>query len=98
MTRPLSLQSTHSSERPIRTASDKLIVGSNLLFMLVLLGLPLIALILRSFTGEGGVTLRFYQELFVNQRGSLFFVPPVTAVFNSTALALTPVLLASVLG
>jgi thiamine transport system permease protein len=98
MTRPLSLQSTHSSQRPIRTASDKLIVGSNLLFMLVLLGLPLIALILRSFTGEGGVTLRFYQELFVNQRGSLFFVPPVTAVFNSTAFALATVLLASALG
>ena len=98
LTRPLSIQSTHATERPIRTTRDKLIVGSNLGLMLILLGLPLLALMLRSFSGSDGLTFTFYRELFINRRGSLFFVPPITAVFNSTAFALTTVLLAGILG
>ncbi len=98
LTRPLSIQSAHANERPIRTTRDKLIVGSNLGLMLILLGLPLLALILRSFSGSDGLTFTFYRELFINRRGSLFFVPPITAVFNSTAFALVTVLLAGILG
>jgi thiamine transport system permease protein len=66
--------------------------------MLILLGLPLVALILRSFAGSDGLTLTFYRELFFNRRGSLFFVPPISAVFNSTAFALVTVILAGGLG
>ena len=66
--------------------------------MLLLLGLPLAALVLRSLQGADGWTLRFYQELFVNRQGSLFFVPPAEAILNSTGFALATVLLATSLG
>ncbi len=94
----LKLKPGRSTERPIRTVKDRLIVYGNLLLMLLLLGLPLYALISRSFTGQDGPTLRFYQELFTNRQNSLFFVPPAEAIFNSTAFALFTVILAVSLG
>jgi thiamine transport system permease protein len=96
--RPLDLQSTEAIEQPVRTWRDRLIVGGNLLLMLLLLGLPLAALVLRSLQGAEGWTLRFYRELFINRQGSIFFVPPAEAIFNSTAFALATVLLATILG
>lgn len=98
MALPLKLKSTRVVERPIRSLKDKAIVGGNLALMLVLLGLPLLALVARSVMGEQGLTFRFYQELFINRRDSIFFVPPGEAVFNSTGFALATVALASVLG
>jgi thiamine transport system permease protein len=95
---PLKLKSSRSTERPIRTAKDRLIVYGNLLLMLLLLGLPLFALVSRSFAGRDGPTLRFYQELFINRQNSIFFVPPGEAVINSTAFALVTVILAVSLG
>jgi len=78
--------------------------------VLVLLILtPLISLITRSFVtleaarGERGqvqtgFTLRYYQELFQNRTGSLFYVPPITAVRNSLVYAALTVVIAIVLG
>jgi thiamine transport system permease protein len=94
----LRLQAAHVVERPIRTRRDRLWVEGNLALMLGLLSAPLLALVGRSFTGESGPTLRFYRELFINRRDSLFFIPPAEAVLNSTAFALTTVLLAGALG
>lgn len=96
--RPLRLQAAHTIARPVRTIRERLIVGGNLGLMLTLLGLPLLALVSRSLWGESGFTLRFYQELFINRRDSIFFVPPGTAVFNSTAFALIAMVMAVVLG
>jgi len=98
LARPLSLQAARTTERPVRTWRDRMIVGSNLGLMFILLGSPLAALILRSFVGSEGPTFTFYRELFINRRGALFFVPPIEAVFNSTAFALVTVLLAGGLG
>ena len=98
MTRPAKLKSSRTIQRAVCTRKDRLIVGSNLALMLVLLASPLLALILRSFWGENGFTLAFYRELFINRRGSLFFVPPAEAVFNSTAIALVTVVFAVTLG
>jgi thiamine transport system permease protein len=94
----MDLKSAQTIEKPLRTLRDRLIVYSNLLLMLLLLGLPLAALVLRSLQGADGWTLRFYQELFVNRQGSLFFVPPAEAILNSTGFALATVLLATSLG
>ena len=94
----LKLQPGRSTEQPIRTIKDRLIVYGNLLLMLLLLGLPLFALVSRSFSGQDGPTLRFYQELFTNRQNSIFFVPPAEAIFNSTAFALFTVVLAVSLG
>ena len=96
--RPLELKSVEAIEKPVRTWRDRFIVGGNLLLMLLLLGLPLAALVLRSLQGMEGWTLRYYSELFVNRQDSIFFVPPAEAIFNSTAFALTTVLLATLLG
>ena len=94
----VKLKSQLAAQKPIRTFKDKFIVYGNLTFMFLLLGLPLLALVARSFAGRDGLTLRFYQELFVNRQNSLFFVPPAEAIFNSTIFALATVLLAVSLG
>jgi thiamine transport system permease protein len=64
----------------------------------VLLALPIAALVLRSFTGKNGLTTLYYRELFVNRRGSLFFVPPAAAIRNSLLFAGATVILAVALG
>ena len=97
-THSLKLMSSRSTERSIRTLKDRIIVYGNLLLMLLLLGLPLLALVSRSFAGQDGPTLRFYSELFINRQNSIFFVPPAEAIFNSTAVALFTVLLAVSVG
>jgi thiamine transport system permease protein len=49
--------------------------------------------------GVGGVlTLDYYTELFINRRGSLFYVPPVQAAANSLAYAGLTVLFSLLLG
>ena len=70
---------------------------------------PLLALALRSVTrleadpaGGGGFqtawTGAYYRELFINRRGSLFYVPPVEAMRNSLVYAGVAVLITLVLG
>ncbi len=98
MARPSRLVAAQANARPMRTRRDRFIVGGNLLFMLILLGLPLVALVWRSFSGPDGLWLRYYTELFVNARGSVFFVPPIQAVRNSIMVALTTMVTAVVLG
>jgi thiamine transport system permease protein len=94
----LKLRASGSLARPLRSFADYLFVIANILLMLLLLGLPLLALIGRSFALQEGPTLRYYQELFINRQNSIFFVPPAEAVFNSTFFALLTVLLAVSLG
>ncbi len=63
---------------------------------------PLAALAVRSVTRleaergqrgavQTGLTLDYYRELFVNRRGSIFYVPPATAALNSLLYALATV-------
>jgi thiamine transport system permease protein len=66
--------------------------------MVVLLVTPLVALIERSLTLSGSVSLAFYRELFRNPRGSVFYVPPAAAVRNSLGFALAAVGLSVTLG
>jgi thiamine transport system permease protein len=77
-----------------RTWEQKGIVLIVMLFLFLLQVLPLGALAARSVTrmeadrgqrGEAqtGLTLAFYQELFINRQQSYFYVPPVQALVNS---------------
>lgn len=77
-----------------RTWMQKVIVLIVMLFLFLLQVLPLGALAARSIArleadrGErgdvqAGVTLDFYQELFINRQQSYFYVPPVRAMINS---------------
>jgi thiamine transport system permease protein len=79
------------------------------LFLFLFFALPLFSLPLRSAArleadrGERGqvrygLTGDYYTELFVNRRGSLFYVPPVRALGNSLGYASLTVLLSLGLG
>ncbi len=88
---------------------QKIWVGGLTLFLWLFFSLPLLALPLRSVVrveadrGQRGdvtygLTLDYYRELFVNRRGSLFYVPPVEAVKNSLTYAGATVALSLALG
>ncbi len=88
---------------------ERLFVWGMAVFLVALLVLPLLALAASSVTkleanrGErgsftSGLTLEYYQELFVNPRQSIFYVPPVDAARNSLVYAATTVVLALTLG
>ncbi len=94
----LNLVAGQQVEKPVRTLKDRLLVYGNLAIILILIGLPLIALISRSFLGVDGVTLRFYRELFINRQNSLFFVPPGEAIVNSLGFAIFTLVFAVGLG
>ncbi|MCB9451895.1 MAG: iron ABC transporter permease [Anaerolineaceae bacterium] len=84
---------------PPRSRGAKLAIGVNLSAMVILLFAPLLALVIRSFTaGNSGWTLDYYQQLTVNTRQSLLFVPPVQAISNSLVFAILTTLLALFLG
>ncbi|HEX7394253.1 MAG TPA: iron ABC transporter permease [Anaerolineaceae bacterium] len=87
----------------------RIFVAGMTLFLLLLLVLPLAALAGRSITrldanrGErgtvtSGLTLDYYQELFVNSNQSIFYVPPVEAARNSLGYALAAVAFSMFLG
>ncbi len=82
----------------VTTSWQKLFIGSNLLFMVLLLVTPLLALLVRSVTGEDGLTLAYYTALFTTQARSVFFVEPISAVANSVGFGLAAMTLAVILG
>jgi thiamine transport system permease protein len=65
---------------------------------------PLVALALQSFivtdpgTGTLGLSLRYYNELFINRQQSYFYVPPIQAALNSLVFAVETVLIAVSIG
>ncbi len=92
------LQSARAIAQPPRTHRERIFVSANLILMIVLLITPLAALVLRSFTGDTGLTTHFYSLLNANQRNSVLFVPPIEAIGNSLRFALATTVLAVALG
>ena len=97
------------SLKPVKTRFQRLMVVVILITLICLLVLPLTALAARSFIRleadrgdrsevRTGFTLAYYQELFINRRGSLFYVPPIKAALNSLVYALETVLFSLFLG
>lgn len=82
----------------VTTLGQKVLIGVNLLFMVLLLLTPLLALLIRSVTGEDGLTLAYYSALFTTQARSVFFVEPISAVTNSVGFGLAAMTLAVILG
>jgi thiamine transport system permease protein len=95
---PLDFRPRRQLQRPVATWRDRLIVGSSTALMAGLLLLPLLALVERSLTLDGAFSLRYYAELFINRRGSILYVPPIEAMFNSLSFAAVVVGLALGLG
>jgi len=102
-------RSDSANLRKPKSLRERIFVISFALLLSSFFLLPLSALPLRSFfrleadrgqRGEirYGFTTDYYTELFVNRRGSVFYVPPIQATLNSLAYAGATVILSLLLG
>lgn len=98
-----------STARPPKTFQEKFFVATLTILLSFFFLLPLISLPIRSLTRleadrgqrdqvQYGFTTDYYEELFINRRGSLFYVPPVQAALNSLGFAGITVILSLALG
>jgi len=98
-----------STTRPPKSFRERLFVFAAYCLLLAFFLLPLLSLPIRSLTRleadrgqrsgvQYGFTTDYYQELFINRRGSLFYVPPVQAAVNSLGFAGVTVILSLALG
>ncbi|OQY59192.1 MAG: thiamine biosynthesis protein ThiP [Desulfobacteraceae bacterium 4572_88] len=86
------------TRRSAISLKDRIFLGANISFVLLFLGGPLLALILRSVSTEHGLSLNFYKALFENKSQSVFFIPPIDAVSHSVGFACVTMAMALVLG
>jgi thiamine transport system permease protein len=95
---PLDLRPrTITQQRPTtRRAKALLLIVT--ISMLSLLLLPLVALIVRSFVVNNTLSFDNYLNLATNPRGSVLFVPPLTALGNSLLFACMTTLIALSIG
>ncbi len=102
-------RSAASNIRQPKTLRERLFVTALVFLLTSFFLLPLSALPLRSLfrleadrgqRGEiqYGFTTDYYRELFVNRRGSVFYVPPIQAAVNSLGYAGATVFLSLLLG
>jgi thiamine transport system permease protein len=102
-------RSAESNIRRPKTLREKIFVTSFILLLTCFFLLPLSSLPLRSlFRLEAdrgqrgdvqyGFTTDYYSELFVNRRGSVFYVPPIRATLNSLGYAGATVVISLLLG
>lgn len=98
-----------SIARQPKTFQEKLFVTTLCILLSAFFLLPLLSLPIRSLTRlesdrgqraevQYGFTTDYYEELFINRRGSLFYVPPVQAAANSLGFAGITVILSLALG
>ncbi len=95
--------------RAPKSLRERVFTFSMLGLLIAFFALPLLALPLRSVTRldadrgdrstvQRGLTTDYYTELFINRRGSIFYVPPAEAARNSLGYAAATVILSLVLG
>ena len=77
---------------------EKAVVGALIAGLFFFLLTPMLALVLRSISGDDGLTLAFYRALATVRRGSVTYIPPLLAVRNSIGYGLLTVLVAGFLG
>lgn len=106
---PFSLRPAEANVRPARRWREKLFLVGMLSLVVVLFLLPMVSVpgrsVVRMEAARGergqvryGLTADYYQELFVNRRSSLFYVPPFEAARNSLLYGLATVFLSLTLG
>ena len=105
----LAPRAAQSNVRRPRTIRERIFVTAFIFLLTAFFLLPLSSLPLRSFfrleadrgqRGEiqYGFTTAYYTELFINRRGSVFYVPPILATVNSLLYAIATVLLSLLFG
>jgi thiamine transport system permease protein len=94
----LGLRPSAEVARRPRGWRDRALLGSNLVFMGVLLGTPIAVLVARSFDTPGGFGFDFYRSLGSVRAGSVLFVPPTDAIRNSVEYAALATVIAVTVG
>ncbi len=94
LARPLELRPQWATQRRPHKPTEIALLLATVTLLGLLLAAPPLALVARSF--DGG--LRYYAALFENPRRSIFYVPPIAAVWNSVRFALATMALALLLG
>ena len=95
---PLIPKFHNESERRPHKSGEIIFVGGMVILLLAMFVLPLFSPIVGSLNKQSadrgergevqtGWTLSYYQELFINRRQSLFYVPPIAAIKNSLVYA-----------
>jgi len=95
--------------KPINGWKQRSFLIGTMSYLIVLFAAPLFSLVLRSFLltdtnrtvealADNRFSLVYYQELFLNRRESLFYVPPIDAILNSLYFGLITVGIALFLG
>jgi len=82
----------------LRSGKDRLVVGTCLFFMTLLLGTPILALFIRSFLTDSGPGFAYYLALFENRQQSILYIAPAAAMLNSLGYALVATLIALFFG
>ena len=106
---PLSLRPHTVTQKPLASWRSRLLAGSMIAVLLLLMTAPLVSLAARSVTrfetvrGQAGsdfqgLTLDYYRELNTNRRQSLFYATPFTSIAISLGYAGLTVLLALAIG
>ena len=95
---PLDLRPQRVTQKQPDTRRQKATLLLVTITMLGLLLLPLLALVMRSFVVGNVFSLDNYLNLATNPRGSVLFVPPLTALGNSVLFALTTTIIALLIG
>jgi thiamine transport system permease protein len=95
---PIDYRARHITQQVPTTWPARIWIALNIVLMVLLLLAPLAALVWRSLTLGGGVTLRYYQALTQDPGRSVFFTPPLVAIRNSLVFALATVILSLLLG
>lgn len=84
--------------RAVRGWCARLFVGVNVLVLLVLIGAPLVALVVRSLTVSGALGFEYYRLLGVRQVSGFVVASPLIALRNSLLFAVASMVLALVIG
>lgn len=109
VTHPLELRPRSYTQRKFASWQSRLLATFMILILLLLLTTPLIALATRSIVRldpergrreviAKGFTLDFYRELFINRRGSLFYISPINSIGVSLSYASFTIIFSLMLG
>jgi len=109
LTLPLQLKSRTFTQKKLLSWNSRIVAGFVIIVLVILLITPLFALAARSIsrfeaTRESessvysSITLDYYRQLTINQRDSMFFVPPTIAIRNSLLFASLVVIIALMIG
>ena len=95
---PLDLRPRAITPKRPTTRRAKTLLLIVTIAMLSFLLLPLLALVIRSFVVNNTLAFDNYLNLATNPRGSVLFVPPLTALGNSLLFAIITTLIALIIG